>query len=307
MRVNLACELLSNSVALGIETLVIVKLIEGDALYTSHFYKFSNNLFDIFNSSLSNKNIVYKNPLNNSIESLTFLQNSVNILNNIKYCDNKYTDQLSCLLGWGLNVNSLLLFLEDEIIVNNPFSIELNKFKQDFLENFFSGMRSRDNRDNPTPIEFVSDYRAISVDSLFVKIKGSNCELDAGEFLLKLNSYIDNTHNAIPITNTSLAVHLEPDLNISIIDDNSLHLLCSNIIQICYSKFKCNDCLNLLSKESSNVFTAGSVRLMLYENSSKYYPSPLFYNYIKNLFTCFRNNIMSILYKNIYQICEPYI
>ena len=299
MRVNLACELLSNSVALGIETLVIVKLIEGDALYTSHFCKFFNNLFDIFNSSLSNKNIVYKNPLNNNIDSITFLQNSVNILNNIKYCDNKYTDQLPCLLGWRLNVNSLLLFLEDEIIVNNPFSIELNKFNQDFVENFFSRMRSRGgNRDNPTPMEFASDYRAISVDSLFVKIKGSNCELDAGEFLLKLNSYIDNTHNAPPITNTSLAVYLEPDLNISIIDDNSLHLLCSNIIQICYSKFKCNDCLNLLSIESSNVFTAGSVRLMLDENSSKYYPSPLFYNYIKNLFTCFRNNIMSILYKN---------
>ena len=44
-------------------------------------------------------------------------------------------------------------------------------------------MRSRGgNRDNPTPMEFASDYRAISVDSLFVKIKGSNCELDAGEY-----------------------------------------------------------------------------------------------------------------------------
>ena len=96
----------------------------------------------------------------------------------------------------------------------------------------------------------------------------------------------------------AMAVYLEPDLYISIIDDNSLYLLYNNIIQICYYKFICNDCLHLLSKESPNVYTAGSVRCMLDENLFKYYPSPLFYNYITNLFTCFRNNIMSILYKN---------
>ena len=40
MRVNLACELLSNDVALGIETLVILKELDQEALYTGYFYKF---------------------------------------------------------------------------------------------------------------------------------------------------------------------------------------------------------------------------------------------------------------------------
>ena len=40
------------------------------------------------------------------------------------------------------------------------------------------------------------------------------------------------------------------------------------------------------------------IRVMLDKNSSDYFPSTLFYDYINNLLTCFSNNIMSILYKN---------
>ena len=176
----------------------------------------------------------------------------------------------------------------------------LNIFNQDFLENFFSRMKSRGgNRDNPTPMEFNSDYRTISVDSLFVQIKGSNCKLDAGNLLIKLNSYTVNTSHATPTIRSSLAVLSEPELQTtSIIDSNSLHLLCSDIIKLIYTKFECKDCLQLLTKSASNVFSAGSVRVMLDKNSSDYFPSTLFYDFINNLLTCFRNNIMSILYKN---------
>ena len=137
MHVNLACQLLSNSVALGIETLIIVNLLDNTSLYTGHFCKFFNNLFDIFNSCANNKFNVYKNSLVNNFESLNYLKNAVHILNDIKYCDNKYIDQLPCLRGWRLNVNSLLLLLEDDIIVNNLHSMYLNIFNQDFWNFFF--------------------------------------------------------------------------------------------------------------------------------------------------------------------------
>ena len=68
-------------------------------------------------------------------------------------------------------------------------------------------------------------------------------------------------------------------------------------IKLIYTKFECKDCLQLLTKSSSNLFSAGSVRVMLDKNASDYFPSTLFYDYINNLLTCFRNNIMSVLYK----------
>ena len=126
MGINLACQLLSNSVALVTETLVIVNLLDNTSLYTGHICKFFNNLFDIFNTCSTNKFNVYKNSLVNNVESLNYLKNDVHILNDIKYCDNKYIDQLPCLRVWRLNVNSLLLLLEDDIIVNNLHSMYLN-------------------------------------------------------------------------------------------------------------------------------------------------------------------------------------
>ena len=114
------------------------------------------------------------------------------------------------------------------------------KYKQDFLDNFFSRIRSRGcNRDNPTSMEFSSDYRAITVDSLFVKIKDSNCQLDPGQFVLKLNSYVDNldsnvTSNLRPSINILLSDSDIPEINN--IDANSLHLLCNNIINSIYTK-----------------------------------------------------------------------
>ena len=36
-------------------------------------------------------------------------------------------------------------------------------------------------------MEFVSDHSTLTVDFLFVEIKGRNCTLDVGEFVLKIN------------------------------------------------------------------------------------------------------------------------
>ena len=52
-------------------------------------------------------------------------------------------------------------------------------------------------------------------------------------------------------------------IQISNIYANYLHILNNNIIKNIYSKFKCKDCLLLLTKSSSSVFPPGSFRLML--------------------------------------------
>ena len=286
---------------MGIETLCIINNdLREDAKYTGEFCKFCNDLFDIYNSNNKTNDNNYKNPFVNNETSHTFINDAKIILENIIYCDNKYKKNLPCLICWKLNVNSLLELYKDEILNKNPFPILLNIYNQDFLEIVCSRIRNRGgNRDIPSPMEFVSDYSALTVDSLFVEIKGSNCILEAGEFLLKINAFrnqlLETTRitrsNNILITNHNVPI-------ISNIDANSIHLLCSNIIKNVYVKFKCDSCLLLLSKPTSSTFSVSSIRVMLDVNIVNYIPSDLFYNYICELLKCFRTNIMNILYDN---------
>ena len=43
------------------------------------------------------------------------------------------------------------------------------------------------NRDNLTAQEFLAEYQKVTVDSLFTHVPGSDCNLDAGEFIAKLH------------------------------------------------------------------------------------------------------------------------
>ena len=109
MRVNLATQLLSQSVASGIRTIAILtKQLSKDSLYTADFCEFFNNLFDIFNSTDLNTSNPYKSVLVPNSISLDFLNNALNILNSITYNGSRYTNSLPCLLGWKCNVIAVL-------------------------------------------------------------------------------------------------------------------------------------------------------------------------------------------------------
>ena len=48
-------------------------------------------------------------------------------------------------------------------------------------------MHGEGNRDNPAVFEFISEYRKVSIESIFAKVRGSNYSTEAGDFLIKLN------------------------------------------------------------------------------------------------------------------------
>ena len=43
------------------------------------------------------------------------------------------------------------------------------------------------NRVNPSASEFSSEFLKVYINELFTKIDGTNCELDPGDFLIKLD------------------------------------------------------------------------------------------------------------------------
>ena len=73
-------------------------------------------------------------------------------------------------------INSLLQLWEFKKNSHSLKFILTNRLNQDCLDNFCSVIRSRgEHRDNPSSVEFRVDYRAVAIDSLFVKSQNTNC------------------------------------------------------------------------------------------------------------------------------------
>ena len=100
----------------------------------------------------------------------------------------------------------LITFFNDLRDNHNIHSLITHNCCQDDVEHFFSPMRSvGGNRNNPTAQEFLAEYRKVTVDLLFTHVAGSNCNLDAGEFLVKL-------HKLQTIPNTPIHTILYPEI-----------------------------------------------------------------------------------------------
>ena len=73
------------------------------------------------------------------------------------------------------------------------------------------------NRDNPSVFEIMSEYRKVSIESIFAKVRGSNCRMDAGDFLINLNQFQSLVHvptNKCTLFYFSLLLHqLYPLMN----------------------------------------------------------------------------------------------
>ena len=80
MKVNLATQVLSQSVASAIRSIVILsKKLPADAIYTANFCEFFNNLFDVFNGSGNNDND-YKSAFSIPSKSEYFIRAAIPIL-----------------------------------------------------------------------------------------------------------------------------------------------------------------------------------------------------------------------------------
>ena len=143
------------------------------------------------------------------------------------------------------------------------------------------------------------------MDSLFDQVRGSNCKLDAGEFLLKLTQLQE-----CMLTNISPTFCLPNIVNItlpsSILLDNSIVELTIKICNFIRTKY-CNSCYNLVCLLVSSCFTNNLLYSM---DKSKnvdncIQPTSTFLNYINLLSILLNSYISDIIYKE--NICKVFI
>jgi hypothetical protein len=202
MRVNLAAQVLSHSVAAGMSTMQRLGRLPEEAKVTANFLEQMDQLFNCFNSSSVHSKRKFGHALSANSGHIQFLHESRNYLNNLELPHHK---PLPCLEGWKMAISSLLALWED-LSENFGFKFLLtNRLNQDCAENLFSIIRGKGGkRDNPDAREFRAAYRQVVFDQMLLPSKGSNCKEDEDNVLLSLTSMdMAHTSPAMPSTSSS--------------------------------------------------------------------------------------------------------
>ena len=124
-------------------------------------------------------------------------------------------------------------------------------------------IRSRGgHRDNPNSVEFRADYRAVAIDSLFMKSQNTNCIEDFDSFLLKLGNFasstlsppipLPDTNTALPLVSQDLAAVSNMPPNVTPQEGNIIVYLAGYVGRKAVLKFKCKDCRALWKKHDES-------------------------------------------------------
>lgn len=186
MRVNLATQVLSHSVAAGISTLSQLGKLDSDAIHTAKFIELFDKLFNTFNSSSLYCSQQFRNALRNDSEHFEFLDRCLEYLEKLTLPNGK---SLPCINGWKISIKSLKMLWADLHKIHNFKFLLTNRLNQDCAENMFSIVRGKGgHRDNPTPEQFRGAFRQIVVDQLLIQSDKSNCKVDLDQVLLDVSS-----------------------------------------------------------------------------------------------------------------------
>lgn len=182
MRVRLAAQVLSHTVAAGITSMVSFKAMPQEAKGTAEFVQRADKLFNCFNSKAKLESGPMKGALSAESKHSTFLKDCQAWLKTVSLRNGR---QVPSLEGWKRSVNALLL-LWDDLHANYEFKYLLtNRLNQDCLENFFSIVRWKGGHAvNPDAGQFRLSFRAAVVDTMAKPCPGANCEKDGDHFLL---------------------------------------------------------------------------------------------------------------------------
>lgn len=186
MRVNLAAQVFSHSVAAGINSLATMKYLPSDACATAEFLETFDQLFNSFNSfSFASNSQKFRIPFHENSGHWPFLQGCLRFMAKIKTENGKV---LPCMRGWQISINALGGLWEELNSCGFKYLLT-NRLNQDCAESLFSVIRGRGGfRDNPNPEQFRATFRHIVVDKLFAESSFSNCQFDCDKVLLDISS-----------------------------------------------------------------------------------------------------------------------
>ena len=139
MRVRLATQTLSQSVAAGLETLADIKQYEGQrrevTLKTAWFCATFDKLFNVFNSRSLHSSRPMVGAITATSTHFQFLDDCQTWLPRLTVQGSGSSKQLPCIIAWQSNINSLKLLWADLQKTHGVEVLKTNRLNQDCNEN----------------------------------------------------------------------------------------------------------------------------------------------------------------------------
>lgn len=185
MKVSLAAELLSKSVARSMEYLMTIAFPGfEECAPTIEFVDKINDLFDILNTGIddnmnNNNHNIYKTPLSiqTAPQTLHFLNECAEYIKTLKINGKRAVDsRKKGFLGFLIDITSLISIYEEYVETGKLAYIATFPLSQDPLEALFGRIRAKGGfNSNPTVGQFKAAYRKTAVNGQIKSSSSSNC------------------------------------------------------------------------------------------------------------------------------------
>ncbi|PAA74741.1 hypothetical protein BOX15_Mlig006180g2 [Macrostomum lignano] len=192
MKVSLAAQVFSHSVASGMRVLVDHDRMEKSALQTAEFVEKVNEMFDILNSASlfgkHGKGAVTEESAETVLSQLSAAQEFILTWRFSPVRGGRSKTTMPFKEGWLLSIESAKRIIHFGLREAGVSYLCLRRFSQDHVENFFSMVRGRNGfNEKPELHAFLGALRSISAGKMERKLaNGTNCEDDGDAMAVEI-------------------------------------------------------------------------------------------------------------------------
>ena len=194
MRVKYATQVLSTTVASGIDTYARLGGLPKEAIATSTFVKNMNEIFDVFNSSMRYSGNPRKCAIDGINDNLDFLTNMKEWIKSWKVIGTNR--QIPSVQGWVMNISALQALWNDVSLKYDLQFLLTRRINQDCLENFFCCIRKAGgNNYTPNVQQLKNGMRNVLCNYMLSDAYNGNCDDDVTPLMSFINNFDKNSIN----------------------------------------------------------------------------------------------------------------
>lgn len=304
MKVKLASQVFSHSVAVAMHTYIEFDVLSKEAYPTANFILKMNDLFDLLNSSNFEKCQAFM-ATKKQTDLLKEMDQLFENLKVVNFDGKVVTKQLKFIFGWRMTIKSIFILWETLQTKGYKYLFTRN-LNQDCLENYFGQIRNCcGNARNPTPIQFCRAFKKLFALRYFDSADGANCMDDVNEVLMNLTPEFDKSCKLVlslaTPTHNPLRVFTSDYTNLKSPEGNAMIYVAGYLLKKCLLQHTCEVCVNL-SYNTENTLSNDEIifcKLKAYQDSETPFggltmPSKSIVEYIMALEGIFVNKFNSL-------------
>ncbi|RVE41218.1 hypothetical protein evm_014131, partial [Chilo suppressalis] len=312
MRVKLATQLFSHSVAVVTEHLTTRGDLPEECKHLIDLTILINNLFDSLN--ISNLFIpdgkIYKGPIKHNSPHHQLWQKAKTILKTVRFVKKNGSTETEIIVPSVINLIKTIEGMENVWkLLFKRYKLDAmltRNFNQDPIENFFGNIRSFSGRNvSPNTVAFEGAYKALLLNGFSAPhSRRANCEADNNECLETLDFFLRGEFVNPDVPNNSqmeVKINFNEDVGTSLDSDAGQgNYVCGWVLKRCFKCIVkvCKDCREeLIDNRSQNVNNNAYLQRKEYFVNKKWlcYPNIIIEKYFKDIqsiaVSCLKKNV----------------